>query len=81
MGMSEIERKLLKGGTASEPYALRLKDAITYSGLSRSSIYRKAAEGRLVLMKDGKSTLVLGEPLRALIDELPRAVINVHLAA
>lgn len=52
-----------------------LKDAVNWSGLSRSSLYRAAAEGKLVMRKCGRSTIVDGASLAALIGSLPVAVI------
>ncbi len=43
------------------------------SGLSRSTLYRAAMDGRLRLVKAGRSTLVDYASLRALLDGLPAA--------
>jgi hypothetical protein len=45
-------------------------------GLSRSAIYRAAAEGKIVLKKLGRTTLVDMESARAFIDSLPKAEIR-----
>jgi hypothetical protein len=45
-------------------------------GLSRSSIYREAAAGRIVLKKYGRSVLVDVESARALVRSLPAATIK-----
>ena len=53
-------------------------------GLSRNSIYREAAAGRVVLKKLGRTVLVDTESVRSLVDSLPNASIKaapVHAAA
>jgi hypothetical protein len=55
----------------TELLALRLADATAVSGLSRSSLYRYAAAGRLILKKSGSVTLVDAASLRQLIADLP----------
>lgn len=55
----------------AELLALRLPDATLVSGLSRSSLYRYAAAGRLILRKSGSATLVDAASLRELISDLP----------
>jgi hypothetical protein len=45
-------------------------------GLSRSAIYRAAAEGKIVLKKLGRTTLVDMASARAFIDALPKAEIR-----
>ena len=45
-------------------------------GLSRSSIYREAAAGRIVLKKYGRSVLIDVESVRAVVDALPKAAIK-----
>jgi hypothetical protein len=52
-------------------YALRFPDAVKASGMSRSTLYRHAAAGRLILRKSGTLTLVDAESLRQLIESLP----------
>jgi hypothetical protein len=51
--------------------ALKIPDATAVSGLGRSSIYRHAAAGRLILRKSGRLTLVDAASLRQLISDLP----------
>jgi hypothetical protein len=75
-GMTDVERKLLKGGSQQERLAVRLPEATYISGLSRSELYRRAARGQLVFLKSGASTLVTMESLRAAIASLPRATIK-----
>lgn len=50
-----------------------IRSAVAWSGLSRSAIYREAAAGRLVLRKLGRSTIVDGASLAALVNALPVA--------
>ena len=85
-GMTDIERRLLKAGNSSakggsdgsclDPIAMRLPEAVRYSGLSRSEIYRRAGIGEIVLLKCGATTLVDVVSLRATVAALPRAVIR-----
>lgn len=45
-------------------------------GLSRSAIYRAAAEGKIVLRKLGRTTLVDMASARAFIESLPKLQLN-----
>jgi hypothetical protein len=56
-----------------KPWAQRIAEASSISGLSRSGIYREAANGRIVLLKHGRTTLVDMASLRAFLAGLPRA--------
>ena len=87
MSMRNIERKLLKGGNfaleisdergpSPDPIAIRIPEACRLSGWSRSELYRRAGRGEVVIVKAGRSSLVLFRPLRAAIEALPRAVIK-----
>jgi hypothetical protein len=76
MGLTLEERKALKGSGGLRPRAMPVGDALEYSGLSRSTFYRFAAQGRIELVKVGRSTLALTDSLDALIDSLSRAVIR-----
>jgi hypothetical protein len=58
---------------ARQPLAQRIAEASSISGLSRSGIYREAANGRIVLLKHGRTTLVDMASLRAFLASLPRA--------
>jgi hypothetical protein len=53
-----------------------IRRACAISGLSRSSLYRAAAAGRIRLLKHGRSSLVDMASLRAFIAGLPEAVIR-----
>lgn len=50
--------------------------AVALSGLSRSGIYRAAAEGRIRLVKAGRTTLVDMASVRSFIASLPAAQIG-----
>jgi hypothetical protein len=86
MGVTDIERKLLKGGHVAvavpiqrglpAPIAVRIPEACRLSGWSRSELYRRAGRGEVVIVKSGRSSLVLFHSLRAAIETLPRAVIK-----
>ena len=51
---------------------LRLPDAVLYSGLGRSSLYKLLSSGRLRSVKVGSRRLILRESLDALMDHLGR---------
>jgi predicted DNA-binding transcriptional regulator AlpA len=53
------------------PLAMTVPDAVKFTGLSRSGLYRYMQDGRLPKRKAGKRTLLRTEDLRRLIDELP----------
>jgi len=59
-----------------KPRFLRLADATTYSGLSRSELYRLAGAGKIDFVKSGASTLAVTESLDAHLDSLPKAKIS-----
>lgn len=50
-----------------EPIALRINDAATASGLSRSKIYQLISEGRLHAIKAGGRRLILRSDLEAFL--------------
>jgi hypothetical protein len=56
-----------------DPILVPMRKAMHLSGLSRSTIYLRAAAGELILRKAGRSTLVDYASLRALLDGLPTA--------
>jgi excisionase family DNA binding protein len=55
-----------------EAMVVPLPRAPSVFGLSRSAIYRAAAEGEITLMKMGRSTLVDAASVRAYLARLPR---------
>ena len=59
-----------------QPLAMPLARAAAWSGLSRSTIYRMAAQGRVRLVKAGRSTLVDADSLRAVVAGLPPATVR-----
>ncbi len=74
--------KAASGGAPShdpdtlQPLALPLHKAVAVTGLSRSAIYRAAGEGKITLLKAGRSTLVCMASARAFLAGLPRAVVG-----
>lgn len=52
-------------GPEAPPRALTVKKAVTYTGLSRSQIYRALKDKRLFRLKAGRRTLLLTEELDA----------------
>ena len=57
----------------AKPVLMPLPHAPSYYGLSRSTIYRAAAAGRISLKKVGRSTLVETASMRAYLASLPAA--------
>ncbi len=86
MGMTEPERRALKGNTrmtiaspgphVGDPIAVRIPEAQRISGFSRSELYRRAGRGEIIFLKCGKSTLVDFHSLRAVMASLPRASVG-----
>ena len=52
-------------------YAMSIATAVRWSGLSRATLYRHIASGRLPVRKCGARTLVLASDLAAFIESLP----------
>jgi excisionase family DNA binding protein len=55
-----------------EPVTLRVNDAGSALGLSRSKVYDLIAAGKLEAVKLGGRTLVTASSIRALVDASPR---------
>jgi excisionase family DNA binding protein len=82
MGMTDIEKRALKGGVAPvEALAAPISDACRMSGLSRSEIYRRLAAGDIRAVKSGSRTLILLDSLRAHLASLPAATFRAPKAA
>jgi len=64
-----------------EPLALPILAAVAVSGLSRSAIYREAGNGRIKLIKLGRTTLVDMASVREFLANLPPANIRAPKAA
>lgn len=58
---------------AFEPLYVPFKRAVEISGLGKSTLYRAAMDGRLRLVKNGRTTLAEYASLRALLASLPAA--------
>lgn len=56
----------------ADPIVVPLPRAPAIFGLSRSAIYRAAADGHITLMKMGRSTLVDSASVRNYLSNLPR---------
>jgi excisionase family DNA binding protein len=59
--------------TRISPLALTIPEAVRVSGLSRSELYRRLADGKVRAVKSGARTLILMESLRAHLASLPPA--------
>lgn len=55
-----------------DPLAVPLRQAPAVTGLSLSTIYRLAGDGRLTLLKSGRSTLLCMASARAYLATLPQ---------
>jgi len=75
--MTDKEQALASVANAApaghEPLYVPFKRAVEISGLGKSTLYRAAMDGRLRLVKHGRSTLAEYRSLRALMDSLPAA--------
>ena len=64
-----------------DPIALPINETVTFSGMSRSAVYRELATGNLRAVKQGSRTLVLVESIRAHLASLPVATFGPAKAA
>lgn len=64
-----------------DPIAVPIAEAVSFSGMSRSAIYRELAAGNLRAVKQGSRTLVLVESIRAYLANLPPATFRPARAA
>ena len=64
-----------------DPIALPIAEAVTFSGMSRSALYRELANGNLRAVKAGSRTLLLVESIRAYLASLPAATFRPARAA
>ena len=71
--MSTSTTSELTSHTEAKPIALSIPGAVRCSGLSRATLYRHIANGRLPIRKAGSRTLVLMSDLAAFIESLPGA--------
>ena len=55
----------------SAPELVRIPEALRISGISRASLYREQAAGRIVFRKYGRATLVDVASLRRFMDAMP----------
>ena len=56
-----------------DPIAVPIAEAVTYSGMSRSAVYRELATGNLRAVKSGSRTLVWVASIRDYLASLPPA--------
>lgn len=57
--------------TPSQKIAFTIPEAVAYSGIGRSSLYKLFTRGDLIPRKAGKRTLILVSELEALVKNLP----------
>jgi hypothetical protein len=53
------------------PLALSIPDAVKWSGISRSEIYRRLKTGDLRAKKSRSRTLIMADSLRQYVENLP----------
>ena len=70
-----------KRGLAHDPIAATVPIASHISGLSRSEIYRRLADGSIHAVKNGSRTLILMDSLRTHLSSLPPARFGADKAA
>ena len=51
----------------AQPISVRIREAVAMTGMSRSRLYELIKSGEIQIAKDGSSTLILVESLRAAI--------------
>ena len=51
-----------------------ITDAVLRTGISRSSLYKLIAEGRITPVKCGRRTLLVWQELERLVHDLPRGL-------
>lgn len=59
-----------------QPMLFTLKDAVAFSGFSRSRIYALAGLGEIATKKAGRRTLIVAKSLQDAIERLPAARIT-----
>ena len=55
------------------PIAVTIPQAVAMTGISRTSLYKLFAEGKLSRKKNGKRSLILVEDLERVVKSLPEA--------
>lgn len=71
LGMTEEDRKRLKGGVQVAALAVKPSAAAAVLGQSRSAVYRLIHSGQLEAVKSGTSTLVLVSSIHRYLESLP----------
>ncbi len=61
--MTKVEKYL-------EQLSYTIADAVSVSGIGRSSIYKAIAEGQLRAVKNGRRTLILTDDLERFLNQL-----------
>jgi len=62
----------------TEPLAVPLSEAVRLTGLSRSELYRRLANGQIQAVKAGVRTLVVMQSLKAHMASLPPATFGAN---
>ena len=73
MGMTDKDRRRLKGGGTDERLGVKPVEAGRLIGESRNTVYRLLAAGKLRAVKRGTSTIVLMASIRQHMASLPAA--------
>ncbi len=64
-----------------DPIAVPLLEAVRLSGMSRRTLYRDLADGKIKAVKRGHATLVMMDSLRGYLAALPPATFGSKRAA
>ena len=64
----------MPNGKSTNKLAVSIREAVTLSGIGRSSLYKLIKQGRLTPRKVGRRTLILIEDLEDLVRSLPTGV-------
>jgi len=69
-------RAMEKDNLLSWKLSYRLDEATAATGIGRTTLYRRAKEGKLLMRRDGGNTIILRTDLLSFLEALPAAVIR-----
>jgi hypothetical protein len=75
MGMTDEDRRALRGNGSTEPMALSIAGAVlaTGSAVSRTRMFALIKAGEIDARRIGRRTVVMADSLRAYLDRAPAA--------
>ncbi len=71
---------MLAEAIQTNPLALTMHEAVRVSGLSRSELYRRLADGKVRAVKSGSRTLILMDSLQTHLSNLPPASFAIRMS-